>query len=273
MKKVGYQGINGTFSEIGVLKYFKDELYQSVNYHNFTDLVTAVANEEIDYALLPIENSTTGLIYRSYDLLPLYDVYAVGEIYIDIELHLLVKQNCEFKDIKNVYSHVEPLGQCKNFFVNNDFLKPVVYQDTAASAKYVSENNDNSSAAIASELAAEYYNLKIVKHDINDEQNNTTRFICIGKKPIYNQSDLISLYITVSHSSGSLNQILMVLANNDINMLKLQSRPIKDRLFEYCFYIDIEANINNSAIMDVLNEMRNNCLEFKILGSYQREKI
>lgn len=273
MLKVGYQGVNGTYSEIAVNKFFNNMEFVGVNYTNFKDLINDVANKSIDYALLPVENSTTGIIYRTYDLLKDHNVFAVGEVNIKIQEDLLGIRGAQKKDIKEVYSHPEALIQCQNYLSHNN-MKPISYQDTAASVKLVKSCNDVSKGALASSLAAKYYDMEIIEENVQDNKLNTTRFLCISNIEKYDEfANKISMYFVVNHTPGALFEAIKVFADRGINMLRLESRPIQNRIFEYCFYIDFQGNINNTNIINAINEVKNHCVEVKVLGNYVKAKL
>lgn len=271
--KVGYQGENGTFSEIAVNKYFNSEITKC-NYSNFKSIVNDVLDGTLDYALLPIENSTTGIIAKTYELLKSNDVFVVGEVYVRISENLIVVDGTTIDDIKEVYSHPEALSQCASLFEKYPNMKSVSYQDTAKSVEFISKQNDKSKAALASYLAAEYYGCKILLSDVNDEKYNTTRFFVIQKKvECSKEADKISLYFVVRHEPGALFKVIEVLQKSNINMLKLESRPLKGKLFEYCFIMDFNGNINTTISQDILKSINDYCLEMKILGCYKMANL
>ncbi|MCI6271504.1 MAG: prephenate dehydratase [Erysipelotrichaceae bacterium] len=272
--KVGYQGVNGTFSEIAVNEYFKGQNYKTFNYNNFIDILKDVERGVIEYALIPVENTTTGIISRTYDLLKDYDVFVVGEINIQIREQLLGIKESKIEDIKEVYSHPEALGQCTSLFSQYNYMKPIAYQDTAKSAEYIKLQNDKTKAALASVLAAKHYDLKILKADVQDNKNNITRFFCITNKQVVNcDADKISTMFILKHEVGSLFKLLEVFYKNNVNLLKLESRPIKDKTFEYCFYLDFNGNLNDDNVKNVLESIEDNCISYKILGCYKRANI
>ncbi len=268
MVKVGYQGVRGAYSEIAVLKYFKGEA-DPVSYKGFKELIEAVEKGEVQYGMLPVENSTTGTVTKSVDLLKDYNINIVGEEYVKVEHNLIVLQQTLEEDIKEVYSHPEALKQCDELFETNQQMRPIAYIDTAKSVEYIKKENCKHKAAIASNRAAEIYNLKILKSNIQDNKYNTTRFLVISNsKKVIENGDKISLYLITSHKAGALFEVVKVFANNNINMLKIESRPIQNKPFEYCFYIDTEGNVQNSKTKQFLKELKKQCIELKVLGNY-----
>lgn len=272
MLKVGYQGVPGAYSEMAVLKYFKGEV-ETIPYKGFKELIMEVERGHLDYGMLPVENSTTGIVAKSTDLIKNYDIYVLGEEYIKVEHNLIVLPDTNLEDIKEVYSHPEALKQCDNFFENNPKIKSIAYIDTAKSVDYIKKEKCNYKGAIASTRAAEIYGLKIIKPNLQDIKHNTTRFLVISNNnEIINDANKISLYLVTSHTPGALFEAIKVFADNKVNMVKIESRPILDKSFEYCFYIDIEGNVNSSKIKKTIKELKEHCNELKILGNYKKGK-
>ena len=269
--KVGYQGAHGTFSEIAVQRYFEGKDIEARNYTNFVDILNDLDAGILDAAMLPVENSTTGTIYRTYDLLHEHRAFATGEQFVRISEHLIGIDGASFSDVKEVYSHPEALNQCSQFFRQHPHLKMIPYQDTAKSVEYIKNQNDPTKAALASFLAAEYYGCPILMKDVNDLKSNTTRFLCVEKKmTVQPDANKVSLYLVVNHEPGALYQVIKVFAEHKINMLKLESRPLKGQMFEYCFYVDFEGNINDDTLKVVLGEIVQHCVEYKLLGCYSK---
>ena len=269
--KVGYQGAHGTFSEIAVRQFFDGQDIQCCNYTGFADIIEDVRQGVIDYALLPVENTTTGIIYRTVDLLKDSDLFAMGEELVRIDEQLIVLPGTRMEDIREVYSHPEPLNQCSRFFNEHPEFLPVAYQDTAKSVEYVAQCRDHHKAALGSWLAAEYYQLEILQHRVQDQPLNTTRFFCVSaKKEIREGADKISMCFTVKHEPGALYRVISVFAKENINMLKLESRPIPGKLFEYCFYIDFDGNLEEASSLRAIEQVREHCVEVKILGCYRK---
>ncbi len=269
--KVGLQGHHGTFSEIAVIEYYKNQEIERCQYTNFTDLLNDLEKGVIDEVMLPVENTTTGMIYRTYDLLVDRDVYAIGEILVPIIEHLITLPSVTIQQIKEVYSHPEALGQCEQLFKDYPWLKPIPYQDTAKSVEYIKSCNDTSKAALASYLAAKHYGCTILKENVNDCPLNMTRFLCLKKgKKYVEDANKMSLYLVVKHEAGALFSVVKVFADHGINMLKLESRPLKGRRFEYCFYVDLQGDVNKEDFEQVLKEVESLCVEVKVLGTYKK---
>ncbi len=272
--RVGYQGTNGTFSEIAVMEYFRDREYDPRNYRNFTDILNDLDCGDLEYALLPVENTTTGVISRTVDLFRNYGIHAVGEITVPIRQNLITLPGTALEDIREVYSHPEAISQCSRFFAEHPSIRAVAFQDTAKSAEYVKEQNDPSKAALGSSRAAEYYGLVSLIEGAQDSDTNMTRFLCVTEQneadPL---ADKISLYFSVRHEPGSLYQVLGVLAAHRLNMLKLESRPIPGQVFEYCFYLDFSGNLTDPDVKEALKEIRSRCSECRVLGCYRSASV
>ena len=244
MKSIFYQGVPGSFSHIAATGYFgADEEF--IGTKQFIEIFRDVESNLTSYGVVPVENTLAGSIYENYDHLYNHDVYAVGETNLRVEHFLLVNQDTndenDLKNIKKVYSHIKAIEQCENFFMAHPWMEKIIHPDTAGAAKMISELYDTSIAAIASSKAAELYNLKKIRSNIEDNPNNFTRFLIISKQETdIVDADKCSLIITLSHTPGSLYAALAILANQGVNLTKIESRPILGKPFEYVFYIDIE---------------------------------
>lgn len=272
--KVGYQGVPGAFSQIAVHKFFKDTDYEEYMYSDFIDMFRAVDSGEIDYGMFPVENTTTGVIARTYDYFHDFNVYAVGEVVVPIRECLIVNPGTEFEKIHKVYSHPEALSQCSGFFRKNPQMRSVVYEDTALSVKYIKEEGDMTKAALASDLSAEIYDMEILLRDVQENDANMTRFLCVGNKPDYpKDADKISIRMVTSHTPGALYNALGIFASKNVNVLKLESRPIVGKVFEYCFYLDFAGNMNDPDIREVLRRLDYDCRELDIFGNYKSDEL
>ena len=267
--KIGYQGVKGSFSEEAMIKYF-GENHKNTNYEEFEEVFIALKSNEIDYGILPIENSYTGAITNVYDLLVKYGFYIVGEECIKINQNLIGIKGTEISDIKEIYSHPQGFEQSREFLSNNNKLKLIPFHNTAISAKYISELNDKSKAAIASLRAAEIYNLDVIQEEINDKDDNQTKFIIIGKElESSKECNKITVVFSLDDKSGTLYNLLRHFAENNINMLKIESRPSKGELWQYLLYVDFEGNIENEDVKKAIKLIEENSEYFKLLGSYK----
>lgn len=271
--KVGFQGVLGSFSEEALLEYFGDEVAIH-NVREFEDVFKTLKNNEIDYGVLPIENSSTGGIVEVYDLLRKYGFFIVGERTIKVNHNLLGIKGTKIEDIREVYSHPQALQQSGEFLKNYPNWGKIPYRNTAASAELIKNENSIEKAAIGSKRAGAIYNLDVIKENINYNKNNYTRFIIIGKNlELQSDYDKISTILTLPHKAGSLYNILSIFAEYNLSLLKIESRPIIDKSFEYFFYIDFEGNLENQSVKEAMGELRNNSYDFKLLGNYKAHSI
>ncbi|MCH4887336.1 chorismate mutase [Acidaminobacter sp. JC074] len=262
---VGYQGINGSFSSIAVKKFFK-ESYSTQSFTTFEETFDSLYNNQVDYIVLPIENSSTGAINEVYDLLLKYEMQIIGDVYLNVR-HNLIGQGSIDK-IQAVYSHEQGFKQSRKFLSDFDW-QHFSYSNTAESVKHVKALNDETLAAIASVEAAEAYGLDVLVENIQDHDYNTTRFVVLSKKALNDDlSNKISMVIRLSHEPRSLFNVLELIAKSNINMLKIESRPIPDKPWAYMFYIDIAGNINDEKTKETLEQVRQACHSVLILGNY-----
>jgi len=274
-KKIAYQGLQGAFSWLAGIKFFgKKNKFISVD--EFKKIFELVENKKADFGVVPIENTLVGSIYENYDHLNSYNVKIYGEIILKIEHNLLgIKTDLPFskriKLIKKVFSHPKALEQCQKFFEKYTWIEKVSYKDTAGSAKYISEIKDESLGCIASKEAGKIYGLEVIKENIEDNKNNFTRFLIISKKENKNLKKINkgSLIFRLLHASGGLYKALKHFAENKINLTKIESRPIKDRPFEYVFYMDFEFQKGElKKVLKTLKEFKNLVKKFKFLSFY-----
>ncbi|MBU3191489.1 chorismate mutase [Clostridium bowmanii] len=258
---VGFYGVKGSFSEEALKGYFGEKVYTKA-ISEFEDIFLDLRYGKINYGVIPIENSSTGAISEVYDLLNKYSFYIIGEKYLKISQNLM--------GIKEVYSHPQGLEQSMEYLKGYKHWKLIPFNSTAKSAELVKERRDKTLAAIASSKASEIYGLKILQKNVNSNATNTTRFVVIGKEmEITNKNDKISLVLSTTHKAGSLYNVLKHFAENNINLLKIESRPIVDKPWEYFFYIDFEGNINEPKVVTSIELIKLNSRYFKTLGNYR----
>ena len=268
---VGFYGVSGSFSEQALNEYFSEKANKKA-ISEFEDIFLELSYGKINYGVIPIENSSTGAISEVYDLLNKYNFHITGEKYLKISQNLMGIRGSTLDDIKEVYSHSQGLKQSMDFLKGYKQWKLIPYQSTAKCAALVKEKQDKTLAAIGSTKAAEIYDLEILQKDVNSNTTNMTRFVVIGKKmESKEQSNKLSLVLSTTHKAGSLCHVLKHFADNNINLLKIESRPIKDKPWEYFFYIDFEGNINDKKIITVIDLIKKNSGYFKILGNYRRD--
>ena len=267
---IGYQGVSGAFSESAVRKFFGDREYEERCYSDFISMFADVESGELDYAMFPVENTTTGIIARTYDHFQHYKVHAVGEVVVPIKECLIACPGAKIEDISEVYSHPEALSQCQALFGKYPNMTPHAHEDTALSVSYIRDTGDKTKAALASSLAAETYGMEILLPDVQDNDVNMTRFLCVTAGEEYPEdADKVSIRMVTSHTPGSLYNALGVFASLGINVLKLESRPIFGRVFEYCFYLDFAGNLNDPDVAEALRRLDYDCLELNIFGNYK----
>lgn len=271
--KIGYQGVKGSFSEEAMIEFF-GENQEAVNYEKFEDVFIGLANKQIDYGILPFENSCTGAITAVYDLLSKYGFYIVGEECIKIKQNLVGIKGAKIEDIEEVYSHPQGFEQSKVFLKEHDNFKLVYYYNTAISAKHVSNLKDRSKAAIASSRAAKIYGLEVIEKEINDNESNNTKFVIISKSlELSKDCNKMTVTFSLDNKAGTLYNLLGHFAKNQINMVKVESRPSKSNLWEYVLYVDLEGNIKDENVKDAINTIEKECKYFKLLGCYKKKEF
>lgn len=265
--RVVFQGAEGAYSQAAMRQYFGNKI-SSMHVDTFRDAMAAIEEGSADFAVLPIENSTAGIVSEIYDLLVEYDNYIVGEQIIKIEHCLLGLPGTKLEEIHTVYSHPQSLMQSARFLSEHDW-KQISMQNNAFAARKVAEEQDRSQAAIASAYAGETYGLEVLKRGVNQSSSNSTRFIIVTNQKIFKKdAKKISICFEVPHESGSLYHMLSHFIYNGLNICKIESRPIEDRTWEYRFFLDFEGNLSDSAVKNALRGLRDEARNMKILGNY-----
>ncbi len=265
--RVVFQGAEGAYSQAAMRQYFGDKI-SSMHVDTFRDAMAAIEEGSADFAVLPIENSTAGIVSEIYDLLVEYENYIVGEQIIKIEHCLLGLPGTKLEEIHTVYSHPQSLMQSARFLSEHDW-KQISMQNNAFAARKVAEEQDRSQAAIASAYAGETYGLEVLKRGVNQSSSNSTRFIIVTNQKIFKKdAKKISICFEVPHESGSLYHMLSHFIYNGLNICKIESRPIEDRTWEYRFFLDFEGNLSDSAVKNALRGLRDEARNMKILGNY-----
>lgn len=266
--RVVFQGADGAYSQAAMMKYFGDKI-NSFHVDTFRDAMSAIDEGSADFAVLPIENSTAGIVSEIYDLLVEFENYIVGEQVIKIEHCLMGLPGAKLEDIKTVYSHPQSLMQSARYLNEHPSWKQISMQNNAFAASKVKEDGDISQAAIASEHAADIYGLEILKKGVNDCSSNSTRFIIVTNQKIFKKdATKVSICFELPHESGSLYHMLSHFIYNNLNMNKIESRPIEDRNWEYRFFIDFDGNLADSSVKNALRGLRDEARNMKILGNY-----
>lgn len=265
--RVVFQGAEGAYSQAAMVKYFGEHV-NSFHVDTFRDAMMAIEEGSADFAVLPIENSTAGIVSEIYDLLAEFENYIVGEQIIKIEHCLMGIPGATLADIRTVFSHPQSLMQSARYLNERDF-KQISMQNNAFAARKVAEDGDKTQAAIASEYAAEIYGLSILAKGINHSSTNSTRFIIVTNQKIFlKNAGKVSICFEVPHESGSLYHMLSHFIYNNLNMNRIESRPIEGRNWEYRFFIDFEGNLSDSAVKNALRGLRDEAQNLRILGNY-----
>jgi len=272
--RVAFQGERGAFGDEAVRAYFGKEAAvkpEPLPYRSFADVFRAVATGEADYGLVPVENSQAGSINDVYDLLRQHDLFVIGEISHPVNHCLLCLPGQPLNAIKRVISHPQALAQ-SDVYLRELGVEIVATYDTAGSAKMVREEHLEGVAAVAGAGAAELYQLEILASGIQTIKDNYTRFIALGREPSPRRAGPAKtmLVMTTAHQPGSLYQCLGVLAANQINLLKLESRPSRQRAWEYVFYLDFEGHREDPGVRSALADLASHTTFCKVLGSFTK---
>ncbi len=266
--RVVFQGAEGAYSQMAMLKFFGENV-NGFHVDTFRDAMSAIEEGSADFAVLPIENSTAGIVNEIYDLMVEFENYIVGEQIIKIEHCLMGLPGTKLEDIKTVYSHPQSLMQSSRYLNDHASWRQVSMQNNAFAAMKVKEDGDITQAAIASEQAAEIYGLDVLERGVNHSHTNSTRFIIVTNQKIFlKNAGKVSICFEVPNESGSLYHMLSHFIYNNLNMTKIESRPLEDRNWEYRFFIDFDGNLADSAVKNALRGLREEARNMKILGNY-----
>lgn len=267
--RIIFQGEPGAYSHLAAMKYFgKDANIHGVR--QFENVFKAIHEGWADYGVVPIENNSTGGIRQVYDLLSQYEFFIVGETTVPVEHCLMAPEGATIDTIRTVYSHEQGLFQSEQFLKAHPDWVQCPMSDTAGSAKYVAETGDISKAAICSEQAAEIYGLKILKRKVNYSDINTTRFVVVSPQmELRPGADKISAIVTTAHESGCLHEILTVFAVGGLNLVKLESRPMPGRSWEYMFFLEFTGSLLAPEMEGVLHELAQTAADFRVLGNFK----
>lgn len=270
---VGCYGAPGSYTYKAMKNYFSDQTITPTYYDQFEDVIQAVANKEQHYAVIPIENSSTGGISEVYDLIRRYDCAVVGEKCIKIEHHLLALPGTKVDDIRVVYSHPQGFAQCRDFFRQHPDWQREPYFSTSKSAERVQKEHRHDAAAVANDVAAELYGLDILVPKIYSNDSNYTRFFIVAPHMENRQgADKITMVLMTRHESGALYHVLGHFFYSGMNMTHLESRPVEGHPFEYFFHIDVTGSLQDPGVVKTLGDLEKNCVYFKILGNYPSDK-
>lgn len=265
---VACQGVEGSYSSIAADKLF--EIADITYFRNFEGVFQAVEKGLCEFGVLPIENSAVGSVNAVYDLMKKHHFYIVRSIKLRVCHHLLAKKGVKLSDVKEIFSHEQAIGQCAEYLQKlPKGIKITACANTAVAAESVATSERNDVACIASRNCADLYDLGILDGNIQDNDSNYTRFICISKDlRIYAPANRISIMMTLPHESGSLNRVLNKFSTLGLNLTKLESRPLPGTDFEFMFYFDFEGQIENSDTLALVAELDLGSEQFVFLGSY-----
>ncbi len=271
--RVGFQGGAGAYSHLAAIQHFADRCasIDCRGYRTFQELAEAVVRNRIDYAMLPVENTTAGSINEAYDVLAHTDVAAVGEEVFRVEHCLVALQPVPITQVRRIASHPQALAQCSSFLAELGECQIESYTDTAMAVAKVVRDGDPTQAAIASREAARRHGLEVLRSGIANQQENYTRFLVIGREPEPCAAGVpckTSLVFSTLHQRAALAKCLNVLAEHELNLTKLESRPLRDTPFEYLFYVDFEGNLADEPAGSAIEALTGLTAFLKVLGCY-----
>ena len=268
---VAFQGERGAYSEAATVAHFGESV-QPLPCQSFEAVFDAVTERTADRGLVPVENSLAGSIHRNYDLLLRYDLTIVGEVQIRIAHHLIALPGVTLADVRHIYSHPQALAQCERSL---DQLLPQVERvptyDTAGSVKMLREEDIRDGAAIASRRAADFYQMSVLRDDLEDDPQNYTRFLVLSRSPVDPDGEAkTSIVFSMDNVPGALFKSLAVFALRDIDLTKIESRPLQGKPWQYFFYIDFAGSVHEAHCRNALNHLQEITSFFRVLGSYPR---
>ena len=265
--RVACQGVEGAYSQIAASRMFK--IPSILYFSSFDGVFAAIESGMCEYGVLPIENSTAGSVKRVYDLMVDHNLYVVRSMRVKIDHNLLAKPGTKLSDIKEIFSHEQAIDQSAAFLRTFKDVKITVCPNTAVAARMVAESDRTDVAALSSRDCAELYGLESLANSVQDKSNNYTRFICVAKNPqIYPGADRTSIMLVTPHKPGALYNVLARINALGLNLLKLESRPLPEREFEFMFYFDIEGSAYSPELLELISELESDSEEFKYLGTY-----
>ncbi len=269
MPRVAFQGERGAFSEEAAVRLLGEEI-QLVPRPTFESLFVAIDEGVAEYALAPLENSLAGSVHRSYDLLLESSLRISGEVIIQIRHYLIGCPGASFEEISTVESHPVALSQCERFFAAHPALRRIATEDTAGSVARVVADGDRTRAAIGGLRAANIYGGTVLRPQLEDHEENYTRFVLLASETKTNsRANKLSLVLKLRHQPGALHRALEPFAERGIDLLKIESRPIKGQPWEYHFYLDLQGSTKDAVVTEALAELRHRAAEMRVLGCYR----
>lgn len=272
-KTIAFQGEFGAFSEQAALAFFGPAC-TPIPRPNFRDVFDDVQHGKCHAGIVPVENSLFGSVHQNFDLLQEFPLHIIGEVKLRIRMNLMALPGTKLKDVRDVYSHPQGLGQSDRFLRTLKGATLHQFYDTAGAAKMIGESGVKYAGAVASEQAAAHYGLKILKKGIETDKRNFTRFVVLGRKSVRpKQEAKTSLIFAVRHAPGSLVRCLSLFAERGVNLLKIESRPYVGRPWEYLFFVDVGADQRSRGLASALRELESMTTYLKNLGSYAVGKV
>ncbi|MEW6026121.1 MAG: prephenate dehydratase [Planctomycetota bacterium] len=270
IRSIGFQGEHGAYGEVAALAF--DNALVPLPCREFVDVFDEVSAGQIDFGIVPVENSLEGAVTEVNDLLVNTDIRITGEIKLPIHHSLLTLPETDYREIKVVYSHPQALAQCRGFLSRNN-LEPIPFYDTAGAAKMVANTRPKAAAAIASRHCAELYDLEIIKDGIEDDKSNFTRFLVLAKEPAADAGNKCSIVFSTRHEAGTLFAVLKVFSDAGINLTRIESRPIRTDPGKYAFFLDFQGSERDDKVSRALESVRQKAVMFKFLGCYKEAKL
>lgn len=265
---IAFQGEHGAYGEVASRKWNSD--FIPIPCREFADVFEGVKDGLYDFGIVPVENTLGGVVGPVNELLINSELNFVGAVELPIHLCLLALPETDHREIHTVYSHPQALAQCRRFLARNR-LDPVQYHDTAGAAKMLMETRPKASAAIASKLSAELYNLEILKEDIEDLDRNLTRFIVLSREKNPEDGDKCSIIFSTEHKAGTLFRVLEVFAKKNINLTRIESIP--DEPGNYAFFLDFVGSNKDKKVVEALDEVKEITRSFRLMGCYKERKV
>ncbi len=269
--KIAFQGIRGAYSEMALHEHFGKDV-EAISCETFDEVFAAVIDDAVRFGFIPVENTIAGTVVENYDLLLANDVFVIGEVYLPVRHTLLAKKGVRLEAITEAFSHPHALKQCKDFLKAHGIKMRPTY-DTAGSAQTVADEDREDCAAIASELCAEIYGMDILERNIQSNVSNTTRFFVIAKKenaPEDLKANKTTVAFKTRHYPGALVDCLKIFQKYNLNLTKLESRPVPENPWEYVFYAAFEAGIDDDGVKAAIGELTLHAVFVKLLGSYPK---
>lgn len=271
--KVAFQGENGAYSETAIFEHYPGKV-ETVPLPSFEDIFSKVTAGECEYGFIPIENSVAGSIHRNYDLLLQHQLHVVGEHSLRVSHCLIGPPGTDLSQVRKVISHPQALAQCDGFLRSLEGVQIEPVYDTAGSVKIARDTGDPTVAAIASHRAAGIYGMNILAENIEDNPNNFTRFLIIAPQPVHPTKDAkTSIVFALKNRAGVLFKAISVFALRDIDLTKMESRPLVGKVWEYFFYIDLAGSDEEPNVRNALANLTEYASFLRILGSYPRFRL